>query len=297
MWLARWIISCWCTCSMKASVFLHIFGGFFLPAAHEFLMNAETHTRMRRNTKWNADEENGEEECKLLRRVRNIFVHEKPSGGEEEEEATLSLETRDTGRWRSLFRFWSISLSRWQRSFESSLELRRSAAFVIETQGLFSTRNRLGDNFNQLAYIFLQSTHIKKRVNKAVGGGEDEEDNFRKHAALHNSKISSRIHLSFPRHRRANFFWSSSFIFGLWLSRYKYLIKTLFFIITRNDRKINYNSAKFLSAECEREISVLCNVWESSEVRVKCADIAEIRAHGVGKSRTSEKFFASRPGD
>lgn len=159
---ARWIISCWCTCSMKASVFLHIFGGFFLTAAHEFLMNAETHTRMRRNTKWNADEENGEEECKLIRRVRNIFVHEKPSGGEQEEEATLSLETRDTGRWRSLFRFWSISLSRWQRSFESSLELRRSAAFVIETQGLFSTRNRLGDNFNQLAYIFLQSTHIKK---------------------------------------------------------------------------------------------------------------------------------------
>lgn len=149
---------------------------------------------------------------------------------------------------------------------------------------------------SSLIYFYNLRT-LKKRVNKAVSGGEDEEDNFRKHAALHNSKISSRIHLSFPRHRRANFFWSSSFIFGLWLSRYKYLIKTLFFIITRNDRKINYNLAKFLSAECEREISVLCNVWESSEVRVKCADIAEIRAHGVGKSRTSEKFFASRPGD
>lgn len=281
---------------MKASVFLHIFGGFFLPAAHEFLMNAETHTRMRRNTKWNADEENGEEECKLIRRVRNIFVHEKPSGGEEEEEATLSLETRDTGRWRSLFRFWSISLSRWQRSFESSLELRRSAAFVIETQGLFSTRNRLGDNFNQLAYIFLQSTHIKKRVNKAVGGGEDEEDNFRKHAALHNSKISSRIHLSFPRHRRANFFWSSSFIFG-WLSRYKYLIKTLFFIITRKDRKINYNLTKFLSVECERE-NPFCVTCES---RARCewnVRISRRYVHMVWESQEPRRnFSASRPGD
>lgn len=196
--------------------FLHIFGGFFLPAAHEFLMNAErnTHENAKKYTKWNADEKNGEEECKLIRRVRNIFVHEKPSGGEEEEEAALSLETRDTGRWRSLFRFWSISLSEFFRKLAWTRCDRQNLSLRLKDFSRLATR--LGDNFNQLAYIFLQSTHIKKRVNKAVGGGEDEEDNFRKRAALHNSKISSRIHLSFPRHRRANFFWSSaaSFIFG-----------------------------------------------------------------------------------
>lgn len=64
------------------SLSTHLSGGFFLPAAHEFLMNAESNTHENaKKYEMKRRHEKSEEECKLIRRVRNIFVHEKPKRG------------------------------------------------------------------------------------------------------------------------------------------------------------------------------------------------------------------------
>lgn len=215
MWLDRWIISCWCTCSMKASVLYTSlgFGGFFLPAAHEFLMNAE------KNTHGNA------KKYKMKRR--------------REERIRRRVQT-DTP-CAKYFRSWKAERGRRRRSHIIPGNTRHGAMKVFVSllidfsrKVLSKARSNCGDrpnlslrlkDFSRLAVdseiilissliYFYNLRTLKKRVNKAIG--EEDEDNFRKHAALHNSEIFSR-NSSFISTPRTNGFrlWSAvSFIFG-----------------------------------------------------------------------------------
>lgn len=166
-WLDRWIISCWCTCSMKASVFytsLCCFGGFFLPAAHEFLMNAG-----RKNTHGNAKKHKMKRRREERRRrvqtdtpCAKYFRSWKAERGRKRRRSHIIPGNTRHGAMKVFVHFTCDRfLSR--SSFESWTPLiGRDMSLRLKDFSRRLAGSRLGDNFNQVAYIFLQATHIKK---------------------------------------------------------------------------------------------------------------------------------------